>query len=405
MLRRGLSILLCLTASSCAIGQQISPTTELVVDVPPSKTPTLSSPLTPARTATVTLLPGPTATHTPSLSPQVSLSANGPWVLIMNQDGIWAANGDGEGLTHLSQDVVLYRAVAVSGSWIAYATEREEEPGPEGRGDLVLRVMSLPEGIIQTVTDLQIRNMTSDSPDDLQFSADQVYRALAFEGGGIAWSPDGTELAFVSGHGGTSADVYIYNRDTGQISRLTDGPSHAYQLSWSPDGQYIFHTGASSFGSGAGYAMVGVWVAIADGTGTRSLYVPDPRSGAEVLVDWVSANTALVHSWQPDCGGLNLMTVNVPSGEIQVVWPHYFNQVAYKPDMGTILIDAHGIRCNPEGASGFYQIELVGAELKQVSSEEYYSQLPQMPPDPVSVTLEQYLETLLEVERVIWVQP
>lgn len=78
--------------------------------------------------------------------------------------------------------------------------------------------------------------MTIDSSEDLQFAAEQVYRAVVFEGGGLAWSPDGTKLAFVSGHRGTSADVFVYSRDMGESTRLTDGPSHAYQLSWSPDG-------------------------------------------------------------------------------------------------------------------------------------------------------------------------
>jgi len=151
--------------------------------------------------------------------------------------------------------------------------------------------------------------------------------------------------------------------------------------------------------------MVGVWVARADSTGIRSLYEPDLKSGAEVLVDWVLADTALVHSWRPDCGGINLITVNVVSGEIQAVWPDYFNQVAYNPDTGAILIDAHDISCNPEGASGFYLVEPGGMKPERVSDEEYYSQLPEPPPDPVPVALEEYLETLLEVESVVWVQP
>jgi len=314
-------------------------------------------------------------------------------------------NEDGSGLTHLTQDVVLHHAVSVSGRWIAYVTDNEAESDPENSGGLALRVLSLPEGTTQTVTELQIPNVTRDSSEDLQFSADQVYRAVVFQEGGLAWSPDGSKLAFVSGHGGTSADLYVYSRDLGEITRLTDGPSHAYQISWSPDSQYIFHTGASNFGSGAGYTMVGVWGARADGTGIRSLYEPDPRSGAEELIDWVSADTALVHSWRPDCGRVNLITVNVASGEIQVVWPDYFNQATYNPDTGAILIDAHDISCNPEGASGFYLIEPGRTQAEQVSDEEYYSQLPELPPDPAPVTLEQYLETLVEIESLIWVQP
>ncbi|MCJ7736702.1 MAG: hypothetical protein MUQ10_05225 [Anaerolineae bacterium] len=284
-------------------------------------------------------------------------------------------------------------------------TDSEAGFDPESRGGLMLKVLSLPEGIAHTVAELQIPNVTKDSSEDLRFSAEQAYRAVVFEGGGLAWSPDGSSLAFVSGHEGISADLYVYSRDLNEITRLTDGTGHAYQISWSPDSRYIFHTGASNFGTGAGYAMVGVWVARADGAGVRSLYEPDPRTGAEVLVDWIAADTALVHSWRPDCGGENLITVNIASGEIQGVWLDHFNQATYNPDTGAILIDAQDIDCNPDGASGFYLIEPGRTELEQVSGEEYYSQLPGLPADPVPVALEQYLETFLEVESVIWVQP
>jgi dipeptidyl aminopeptidase/acylaminoacyl peptidase len=247
--------------------------------------------------------------------------------------------------------------------------------------------------------------VNSDSPDDLQFAADHVYRAVVFEGGGLAWSPDGSNLAFVSGHGGTSADVYVASRDVDEITRLTNDPNHAYQLSWSPDGQYIFHTTASNFGSGAGYVMEGVWIARADGTGIQPLYEPDPRSGAEVLANWISPNTVLVHSWRVDCGELRLTTIDVDSKATQVVWPDYFNQVTYNPDTDAVLIDAHDIECNPNSASGFYLLEPGSMQPEQISPEEYASLLPSQPPNPVPLTLEQHLETLLEVESVIWVQP
>jgi dipeptidyl aminopeptidase/acylaminoacyl peptidase len=350
-------------------------------------------------------IPTVTATSTMDPSPHVSLSESGPWVLIFSSDGIWAANADGSGLTQLNLDVVRSQAVIISGRWIAYATNQVAGSDPGSGDGLVLRMMSLPEGVARTVTDLQIQGVTDESPQALQIAADQVHRAVIYEGGGLAWSPDGTQLAFVSGHEGISADVYVLTRDTGQITRLTDGPSHAYQLSWSPDGQYIFHTGASNFGSGAGYSMVGVWAARADDTGVRSRYEPDPRSGSEVLVDWVSADTVLVHSWRPDCGALTLMRVNVVSGEIRVIWFDYFNLMAYRKDVGAVLIDAMDIPCNPEGVNGFYRVDLPGTGLEQISAEGFYSLLPEPPPDPVPVDLVEYLETLLDFQSVIWMQP
>jgi hypothetical protein len=370
--------------------------------LPPLDDQDVDSPPTPT-----TSMPAPTATVTSTVepSPQVPLSESGPWVLIFNDDGIWAANADGSGLTQLSQDVVRSGAFVASGRWIAYATYQAAGTDPGSGEGLVLRMMTLPEGVAHTVTGLQIEGVTDESPQDLQFAADQVHRAVIYEGGGLAWSPDGTQLAFVSGHEGTSSDVYVLARDTGQITRLTDGPAHAYQLSWSPDGEYIFHTGASNFGSGAGYAMVGVWAARADDTGVRSLYEPDPRSGSEVLVDWISADTVLVHSWRPDCGALTLMRVNVVTGEIRVVWSDYFNQMAYRRDLGAVLIDAMDIPCNPEGVSGFYRIDVPGTGLEQISVEDFYSLLPEPPPDPVPAYLVEYLETLIDIGSMIWVSP
>lgn len=388
-LRIGLGLLLCLSVCSCVAVQPTPPTSEPSTTVPPSQTATTAA----------------THTATPAATAQAPLSPDGPWAVILNQDGIWAVNEDGSGLTHLAQDVVLHRAISVAGGWIAYVTDAQAEPDAEAGGGLLLRVLSLPEGGARTVTELQIPDVTSDSSDDLQFAAQQVYRAVVFQEGGLAWSPAGGQLAFVSGHDGTSADVYVYARDTGEIIRLTDGPSHAYQLSWSPDGQYIFHTGTSNFGSGAGHTMVGVWTARADGTGIQSLYEPDSRSGDEELIDWVSNDTVLVHSWRPDCGKVNLVTANVVSGEVQIVWPDYFNRAAYNPATDTILIDAYDIECNPADASGFYRVEPGGAEREQVSGEEYDAQLPEQAPDPVPVTLKQHLETVLAVESMLWVQP
>jgi dipeptidyl aminopeptidase/acylaminoacyl peptidase len=314
-------------------------------------------------------------------------------------------NEDGSGLAHLTEDVVHYDVLSVTGNWIAYVTDNEAGHDQESPSGLVLRILSLPDGIPQTVTGVEIPGVTADSPDDLQFAADQVYRAVVFEDGGPVWSPDGTQLAFVSGHDGASSDVYVYSLVTGQMTRLTDGPSHAYQLHWSPDGQYIFHTGASNFGSGAGYQMDGVWAARADGAGVRLLYELGEWTAAEEFVGWVSVDTVLVNSWRPDCGKINLRTSSIASGELEIVWPDYLNRVVYNPDTGAILIDAQDISCNPEGTSGFYLAEPGGAELAQITAEEYNSRLPEAPADPVPPTLEDYLETLLEVGSLIWVAP
>jgi len=197
----------------------------------------------------------------------------------------------------------------------------------------------------------------------------------------------------------------VYTPDTEAITRLSEVPGHVYQVNWSPDGEAIFYTSASNFGSGAGYAMKGVWVSRADGSGTRALYAPVVGAGAEEFVAWESADTVLVNSWRPDCGGNTLRRVNAVTGEVVVLWPDYFRRVVHNFETGATVVDVPEIFCNPEGTVGFYLIEAAGAALEQVSEEVFQSQLPEPPIDPVPEALKQKLAALLEVERVIWVQP
>lgn len=78
-----------------------------------------------------------------------------------------------------------------------------------------------------------------------------------------AWSPDGSEIAFVwDGLGGYS-DLYTVGTDGSGLRRITDGPG-AGSPSWSPDGLYLaFSTGT--------YHGSGIFVVRRDGTGLREV--------------------------------------------------------------------------------------------------------------------------------------
>jgi Tol biopolymer transport system component len=55
---------------------------------------------------------------------------------------------------------------------------------------------------------------------------------------GLAWSPDGREVAWSAGPGGAH-DLFVADVQTGAIRRLTRLPGHAMRPSWSPDGERI----------------------------------------------------------------------------------------------------------------------------------------------------------------------
>jgi TolB protein len=76
-----------------------------------------------------------------------------------------------------------------------------------------------------------------------------------------AWSPDGREIAFVRKRPGVSEELYVMNADGSRQRRLSRS---GVQPVWSPDGQFIAFTSARDYNRE-------VYVVNANGTGERNL--------------------------------------------------------------------------------------------------------------------------------------
>lgn len=79
----------------------------------------------------------------------------------------------------------------------------------------------------------------------------ELTRAL----GEVLWSPDKTQLAFISAHEG-NADVYIFEVNTQALTRYAT-PQTAAFLSWNPSGNRLIWADLLSFGDGSGYQVAG----------------------------------------------------------------------------------------------------------------------------------------------------
>ncbi len=89
-----------------------------------------------------------------------------------------------------------------------------------------------------------------------------------------AWSPDGTRIVFNGKRGTSSTALWVVNADGTGMTKLVDGPTDETHPDWSPDGLRIVYDRYTA-------TSKDLWVVNADGTGARRLtsgkaYEADP---------------------------------------------------------------------------------------------------------------------------------
>ncbi len=300
-----LSVILAILVMAC----MCSPTSLLATKTPPPDVPTPETAvppteLSPTDTETPTaeaVLPTTIASGVEGLQPDV------PWLIVSADDGLWAANMDGSNLVKLAEksylEIDLQRAISSPAHKIAVLTSAQDY-----YHKLALQVISLPGGeVIKTIdlTTVDTEPGKDSAPGDSNLEA---MRAVA-EQSSYSWSPDGTKLAFTAALDNPNADIYVYDLESQDIQKVSDDAGQDYWPSWSPDGKSILYFEAEGFGTGAGYAMSGIWLAAADGSNTKKLSTP--TSSGEQLLGWRDNDTAVLTSWSPANGTNQLRLYNI----------------------------------------------------------------------------------------------
>jgi len=288
--------------------------------------------------------------------PDKPLSDEGPWWIFSTNEGLFAINPDGSGLTQFYFESIkppYSRQIlaAPSGGHLAYIVG-------SGLFNATLRINIFPWHTLITekpLTSNESEPETGSMPGDPEVEA---VRAIT-EVQSMAFSPNGRFLAFMGAMDGPTSDLYIYSLDSYETIRLTDGPSQAYQPVWSPDGKYIVHTGVSTFGTGAGYNMSGIWAARVEDAEAVTLYDPT-GSSSESILGWIDDQTFVVHSWDPACGSKNLRTFNIETKETSELWPESFRSVAFDPTNSVSVLISNDGGCSPNGGVGTYLVPTDG---------------------------------------------
>lgn len=251
-------------------------------------------------------------------------------ILAVTSSGIWMVNEQTRAATQISYDPLdipwdLNDGMSPDKKFFAFFTGFSESP---------VNPMLVVLDLVNQTTPLQlelsgpiIQPGEEGAPSDPSFEAFVAMQSI----GSLAWSPDGSQLAFVAARDGDSADVYLFNRSDNSVIRLTEEAGHASGLHWSPDGQFLQYLSIFTFGTGAGATMEALWVYEFQSNQAQRLETLE--SNGEDFLTWVDNEHFLINSWGRLCGGAyNLRIVDVTSFEQQVIVEGGFTAIAYDPE-------------------------------------------------------------------------
>jgi hypothetical protein len=222
----------------------------------------------------------------------------------------------------------------VGGKLAIVRVEKEDQSGM-----LWLDLLDMATGQLTTITPLANDQTVLESWETAEIGQPPREAFFATILSDPLWTPNGSAVVFISAHQGLYTRPYSLIITTGEIiDLLLGGEAHYYAPSISPDGEYIVVPSATSFGTGAGFAMDSFSAARV--SGGEAWLIEDVSEASNLLTSgWLDDQTVVFSAGDMFASGKNLRAVNIYSGSsMEIIGANdYADNVAVGPYTGTVL--------------------------------------------------------------------
>lgn len=214
--------------------------------------------------------------------------------------------------------------------------------------DLVLHILDLRSGEVIFSTPL----LSSSFPQDLEQIAEKIKDDwnFTFQNAGfedvvaatqemlldyilrVAWSPDGSLLAYASQDPGPSSDLYLFSPELETARRVTADPGHVLRTMWAPDSSFLVME-TSLYDRHAREDTT--YVLSREGSLVGSF-----TSQVWSFFSWHDSSYALLYGSTDSGEYFELKAVSTADGTTTVFWEGSYADIAFSPDLSTFLLSS-----------------------------------------------------------------
>lgn len=344
-------------------------------------TPTKNNPITPTSVLEVTPMPT-------EIIPQPDmLSTAGPWLVYSGSwdkqglESYYISNLDGRGkiqLFSIRSHTNLGGRLPVLAPNNAFLSCQSMKDLDDLMGlEKEIVVFQLPsQGIVARipVVDTSISNSLREigKPSAPEYMYSDEFTSI-MASGEMLWSPNSRYLAYTAAVDGPTSDVYVFDTETLETKRLTDGSTQASLMDWSPDSRWVVHYSWNKGDKGMAGALPkvnAIWAVGADSGEIKLLENVEWESIDEIMLGWSSHDTFVTVSREGNWIGSpssHIRSINITSNTSSMLYKNEVESVAYDPKTQSLAF-TKGVYTNEE--PGLYLLSS-GFPLEKIDNREW----------------------------------